>query len=101
MAATLHPGFNGDDCCQIQHSHGLNATLWHTVGVQWTPTTVSYIVDGNVWATVTASQLSGGAHWPAQAMSLDLQAQNLDSNYPSGPTENMTVDWVAEYTPAG
>jgi beta-glucanase (GH16 family) len=101
MAATLHPGPNGDDCCQIQHSHGLNATLWHTVGVQWTPTTVSYIVDGNVWATVMASQLSGGAHWPAQAMSLDLQAQNLDSNYPSGPTENMTVDWVAEYTPAG
>ena len=49
----------------------------------------------DLWGNVS------GAHGPAQAMSLDLQAQNLDSNYPSGPTENMTVDWVAEYTPAG
>jgi hypothetical protein len=33
-------------------------------------------------------------------MSLDLQTQNLHSNYPAGPTESMTVDWVVEYTPA-
>jgi hypothetical protein len=44
------------------------------------------------------AQLPSGAHWPAQLMSLDMQAQNLDANYPPGPTENMTVDWVVEYT---
>jgi beta-glucanase (GH16 family) len=99
MSAALHPGPNGDDCCQIQHSLALNATQWHTVGVQWTPSSVSYMVDGNVWATVAAAQLSGGQRWPAQAMSLDLQTQNLHSNYPARPTENMTVDWVVEYAP--
>jgi beta-glucanase (GH16 family) len=98
MDATLHPGPDGNDCCQVGHSLALNATQWHTVGVQWTPTTISYLVDGRVWATVTVAQLPSGAHWPAQLMSLDLQAQNLDSNYPPGPTENMTVDWVVEYT---
>jgi Glycosyl hydrolases family 16 len=100
MSATLHPGPNGDDCCQIQHSLSLDFTQWHTIGVAWTPSSITYIVDGNIWATVTSSSLDSGAHWPAQPMEFDLQAQNLQARYPDGPTENMTVDWMVEYTPS-
>jgi beta-glucanase (GH16 family) len=99
-SATLHPGPDGNDCCQIQHSLTLDSTQWHTIGVQWTPATISYLVDGTVWATVTAQELTGAAHWPAQTMDFDLQSQNLHSNYPAGPVETMTVDWMVEYTAA-
>jgi beta-glucanase (GH16 family) len=101
FAATLHPGPNNNDCCQIQRSRAMSGTQWHTVGVEWTPSSISYLVDGSVWGTVRLSELAPGAHWPAQAMTLDLQSQNLHSNHPAGPTETMTVDWVVQYAYTG
>src|SRR5665213_1058773 len=81
---------------QVQVNLSINMTQWHTWGVIWTPTSVTYTVDGQVWGTVTnASQV------PNQPMTLDLQQQTWCSSgwaCPSSP-QSMLVDWVTEYRP--
>lgn len=98
FTASLHPGPNGDDCCVIRHSTGNSGTQWHTYGVTWTPTSITYTIDGRKWATVQRSDVSSPGKWPDSPMTLDLQSQNLGRAQPSHPIETMTVAWVAEYT---
>ena len=73
----------------------VNMTRWHTFGVIWTPTLLTFTVDGQVWARDSvASQI------PKLAMTLDLQQETHCVQHtmcPSGPVD-MLVDWVAEYT---
>jgi outer membrane protein OmpA-like peptidoglycan-associated protein len=96
--ATLH--FNSDNA-QVHSSITTDMSQWHTWGVIWTPTSVSYTLDGNVWANVgDASQV------PHQPMTLDIQQQtwcdvaanpNSPSSCPTTPQSTL-VDWVAEYS---
>ncbi|HEX2821974.1 MAG TPA: family 16 glycosylhydrolase [Streptosporangiaceae bacterium] len=65
--------------------------------MQWTPSTITYTIDGRVWARVSVSSLRSGTQWPDIPMNLTLQSQNQDSAQPSGTIETMTVAWVAEY----
>jgi beta-glucanase (GH16 family) len=95
-AATLHPGPNGDNCCTIQESFANDATVWHTYGVAWTPSSLVYTIDGKTVGTVNRSQLTGAAQWPSIPMVLDIQSQNLGSAQP-GATTTMQIDWVKEY----
>ncbi|MCU4186185.1 glycoside hydrolase family 16 protein [Acidiferrimicrobium sp. IK] len=92
MAATLH---YGADNSQIQRSlSGIDFTQWHTFGVTWTPGHLVYTVDGQVWGSVTSSEV------PTVPMALDLQTQLIgtDNNAtPAQPVVNMDVDWVAAY----
>jgi hypothetical protein len=70
-------------------------TRWHTFGVIWTPTSLTFTVDGQVWATDNIA-----SHIPKIAMTLDLQQTTRCTEHtqcPSGPVA-MQVDWVAEYT---
>jgi hypothetical protein len=81
---------------QSQVSLSIDMTQWHTWGVIWTPTSITYTVDGRVWGTVTtASEI------PSQAMTLDLQQQTWCSSGWACPTspQSMQVDWVTEYRP--
>ena len=91
-SATLHFGSsNGQD----QRRRNMDMTQWHTWGVIWTPTAVTYTVDGQVWGSVhVASEISD------VPMTLDLTQQTWCSSFwacPSAP-QTMQVDWVAEYT---
>jgi beta-glucanase (GH16 family) len=92
-SATVHwaPGNQ-----QEQHSdHTVDMTQWHTWGVIWTPTSITYTVDGVAFGTVT-----NPSEIPNQAMTLDLQQQTwCNSGYacPTSP-QSMDIDWVAEYT---
>jgi hypothetical protein len=99
FSASLHAGTSGDSGCCIVHSSSPanNGAAWHTYGVQWTPSTITYTIDGRVWGSVSKSSLSSPAQWPAIAMNLTLQSQNQASAQPSGTIETMTVAWVAEY----
>ncbi len=92
--ATVHPGPNGQNSNQVHVNVNNNATQWHTYGVQWTPSTITFTVDGQSVGSV--SQSDTGA-WPDIAMNLDLQSQNLGPSQPANGTETMTVAWVAEY----
>ena len=74
----------------------INMTRWHTWGVIWTPTKLSYVVDGKVWASVNVP-----SEIPDLPMTLDLQQQTWcaqKSNCPLSPQSTL-VDWAAEYTP--
>lgn len=97
--ASLHPGPDGDDCCIVRHSTANSGSQWHTYGVIWTPTSITYTIDGRKWATVKPDDVSSPAKWPDSPMTLDLQSQNLGQAQPSHSIETMTVAWVAQYTP--
>lgn len=93
-SATLHYGSAN---LQIQRTVSTDMTQWHTWGVIWTPTSITYTLDGTVWGTVTqASAIPNGP------MYLSLQSQTWCSSNWACPTspQSMQVDWVAEYTPS-
>ena len=99
--ASLLSGPYGDNCCIIPEALGNDATQWHTYGIEWTSTAISYTIDGHQWGSVIhKSQLRSPAQWPDIDMNLDLQSQNLGPAQPTRPIETMTVDWVVEYTPS-
>ncbi len=99
FSASLHPGPSGNGgCCVIASpTQDSDGTAWHTYGVQWTPSTITYTIDGRVWASVSSSSLYSGTQWPTIPMNLTLQSQNQGSAQPGGTIDTMTVAWVAEY----
>ncbi len=103
FSASLHPGPSGNGgCCVIASpTQDSDGTAYHTYGVQWTPSTITYTIDGRVWASVSSSSLDSGTQWPDLPMNLVLQSQNQGSAQPSGTIETMTVAWVAEYSMNG
>jgi beta-glucanase (GH16 family) len=70
-------------------------TQWHTWGVIWTPTTITYVVDGTVWGRVT-----NAAESPSVPMNLDFEQLTHCSAGRQCPTRpvSMMIDWVAEYS---
>jgi Glycosyl hydrolases family 16 len=103
FSASLHPGPDGNGgCCVVASpTQDSDGTAWHTYGVQWTPSTITYTIDGRVWASVSSSSLSSGTQWPAIPMNLTLQSQNQGSAQPGGTIDTMSVAWVAEYSMSG
>jgi len=81
---------------QKQVRLNIDMTQWHTWGVIWTPTSITYTVDGRVWGTM----VSGTVSVPNVPMTLDLQQQTWCSSGFACPTsqQSMQVDWVAEYS---
>ncbi len=92
-SATLHYSASN---LQIQDGLTIDMTQWHTWGVIWTPTSITYTVDGTVWGTVTNT-----AAIPSGSMYLSLQSQTWCSSNWACPTspQSMQVDWVAAYSP--
>jgi beta-glucanase (GH16 family) len=97
MSATLH--YNAANT-QIQDTlSGVDFTQWHTIGVEWTPGSLVYTIDGRTWATVATSNV------PSQPMNLDLQTQALTcstsfTGCPDATTPaevDMDVDWAVAY----
>ncbi len=103
FSASLHAGPDGNGSCCVVASPTVNSdgTQWHTYGVEWTPTSLTYTIDGRTWATMYRSQLPSPGQWPAIPMNLTLQSQNQASAQPNGQIETMTVAWVAEYAMNG
>jgi len=67
---------------------------WHTWGVVWTKSKVTFVLDGQSWA-----QLTNQAAIPTQTLRLDIEQQTycaLHFACPSKPTQTH-VAWVAEY----
>lgn len=72
-------------------------TQWHTVGVDWTPTSITYTLDGVTTATMTG-------HVPQQPMWLGIQTAlggpTDQPNITTPPNVDLNIDWVAIYQPA-
>jgi hypothetical protein len=89
--ATVHYGStNTMDHAKIH----INMLKWHTWGVIWTPTSVTYTVDGRVWNRDTSA-----SHIPRVPMDLNMEQRALCTVGRQCPTSNVSllVDWVAEY----
>jgi hypothetical protein len=92
--ATVHYGAGNS----VDHrSLTIDMTQWHTWGVVWSPSAITYVVDGKVWAVVNAS-----SEIPSKPMTLDIQQQTWCSAGFACPTapQSTLVDWAAIYTAA-
>jgi hypothetical protein len=91
LSASLHYGVtNHID----QRFLGINMTKWHTWGIIWTPTSVTYTVDGQIWGSVSVQ-----SEIPTIPMTLDLEQRTKCASGEDCPTHSISlqVDWVAEY----
>jgi hypothetical protein len=73
----------------------VDMTRWNTWGVIWTPTKITFTVNGTPWGYFTDR-----AAIPHMAMTLDLEQRPGCWRGPVCTTQgqSMQVDWVAEYT---
>lgn len=82
---------------QVYGTTSIDILHWHTWGVIWTPTSITFTVDGHEWGEVTtASEI------PTIPMTLDLQSQSwCGISGEACPTRDsaLLVDWVAVFTP--
>jgi Glycosyl hydrolases family 16 len=70
---------------------------WHTYGLVWTPSGVTWYIDGKVVESAPASATPSGAQQPATTMDLDLQVQSQGSGI-SGESDTMDVDWLEQFS---
>jgi len=74
-------------------------TEWHTYGVEWTPSGVSWLIDGHVVFTAPASAVKSPAQQPALPMNMALQSENLQGSPGASTKEDtMNVDWVEQFS---
>lgn len=69
-------------------------TSWHTATLQWTPTSVAFIIDGRKIG-------STGEHVPHTPMILALRAESDLQGAPRPPASskgNLEIDWVSIYS---
>ncbi len=64
-------------------------TDWHTLSLEWTPTRVSYILDGQMIANDTKNVPSNPMHWV-------LQTETTSAN-PTTQDGHLQIDWVSVY----
>ena len=103
-------GFTGGTGLGIQYNFpsGQTAATFHTYDMAWSPGSVIYSIDGNVYATFTPSSISGfsGAVWPFDAGQANFIILNLaiGGDYPGSPDgttpfpSEMLIDYVRIYT---
>jgi hypothetical protein len=93
-SATVHYGSTNN----IDQSHlAIDLSQWHTFGVEWTPTLITYFVDGRAWGRTSNSYES-----PHVPMTLDFEQRtscDVHAQCPERPA-SLLVDWVAEFTPS-
>lgn len=92
MTTTLHYGSGNTE---IHHAIRANFTVWHTMGVIWTPGLIRFRLDGRTWATIRGSEV------PHQPMHLCIQTEvgpkGSDHTMPTSRTPSPTrleLDWV-------
>ncbi len=73
----------------------VDMTQWHTYGLEWTPTSVAFSIDGRVFARMT------GAAVPKQPMKLAIQtAATKPVGAPSAATPRdvtLRLEWISIY----
>jgi hypothetical protein len=91
--STLHWGaINQID----QRTVTVDMLQWHTWGLIWTPKSITYLVDGQVWGTI-----SNVTEITTVPMTLDFEQLAFCSQHRECPTRptSMLIDWITEYTP--
>jgi hypothetical protein len=81
----------------VQGTHTFNLERWHTWGVIWTPTSLTFTLDGVAWGVITKR-----SEVPQQPMTLDIdqEARCVSGlSWAACPVRRVSlqIDWVAEY----
>jgi beta-glucanase (GH16 family) len=79
----------------IHHRVHANFTNWHTIGVNWRPGRITYVLDGHAWARIWNS------HVPNRPMHLGIQT-HVGTNGSTGPSPDsstpskvgLQIDWI-------
>jgi beta-glucanase (GH16 family) len=77
---------------------------FHTYAVTWTPTSISYSIDGVTYATYSPSTLTSGQQWVFNQQFYLLLNLAVGGNWPGSPNSStafpatMLVDWVRVYS---
>lgn len=85
--AYAHYGGNGN---QAAFSKTIDTTQWHTYEQDWTPTSRSYYIDGQLIGTTTQALFAKPERF---------QLQTEPASTAAGGAGHELVDWVAIYTP--
>ncbi len=101
---TAHYGAaNNNPQVQCPTSDGYDFTQWHTVGVDWLSTTITYTIDGNVIGSIANPDTNlSDPYNLAQAMNNGFQIQVGDGTFPTSSTPaevDMEIDWFVMYSP--
>jgi beta-glucanase (GH16 family) len=70
-----------------------NAADWHTWGVEWTPTSLTFTVDGAAWGTVTNIDAV-----PQTKMYLGFVMNCFNGACPEGMDAHWEIDWMTIYS---
>ena len=95
FSAYMHrqDGRSGSD--QDAYDTGAAFTSWHTVTIQWSPSSCSFILDGRVIGTSTSRVPDTAMHWV-------LQTETAGDQQPSSSAAgDVQIDWVTVYVPSG
>ena len=68
-------------------------TSWHTAVIEWTPSMVQYILDGQVIGTSTQHIPSTAMHWVLQT-----ETSTFGETPTSSDSGHVLIDWVAAYS---
>jgi beta-glucanase (GH16 family) len=80
------------------------ASGFHTYAVTWSPTSISYSVDGVTYATYTPSTLKSGQQWVFDQPFYLLLNLAVGGSWPGSPSSStpfpatMLLDWVRVYS---
>ncbi|MFI9382384.1 family 16 glycosylhydrolase [Kutzneria sp. NPDC052558] len=90
----------GDNVQQADVYHG-DLSGWHTIAVDWLPTSIQYEMDGAVVGTVTdRSLIPTEPMWPAFQTHVEL-CRDVCPNASTPSSVSLWVDWIAIYRPIG
>lgn len=101
---TIHgPGYSGGK--GISHSYSLpdNAALsdeFHVYAVDWKPASITFSLDGHVYASVSPADLPAGTHWVYDHPFFLLLNLAVGGAWPGNPDsstrfpQSLIVDWV-------
>jgi beta-glucanase (GH16 family) len=70
---------------------GVDATQWHNYAVSWTPTAITYYIDGVPWKTYTDT-----SQFPPGPMHLAIQLDAHSTTLTGGAT--MDVAWAKQWS---
>jgi beta-glucanase (GH16 family) len=96
-SGTVHFGSPRNDHFLQQNFPGVDLRRWHTWGIIWTPTSITYTFDGHRWG----SAVRAPGVIPQLPMTLDFQQRPECQLGVPCPNQHqaMYIDWVAEYAP--
>jgi beta-glucanase (GH16 family) len=102
---TIH-GPSGSTAYESSHTDASAtalATGFHTYGVSWSPNSITWLLDGTPYATVTSADLAPGQTWVFNQpfhLVLDLAVGGTWAGAPNASTDfpaTLLVDWVRVY----